>query len=91
MFEQDRRTGQLSITHDHFVAWIDFVDGRIVRARSSELDAGTHPVLMSVLDWKDGYFELTAGGPIQATPELQTSVTHLLLEHARLRDEAHRT
>ncbi len=90
MFEQDRKTGQLSITHDHFVATIDFADGRIVRARSTELDGGTHPVLMSVLDWKEGYFELTSGTPAQAEPEVEGSVTHLLLEHARLRDEAGR-
>lgn len=92
MFEQERKTGQLSITHEHFVAWIDFVDGRIVRARSSELEAGSHPVMMSVLDWKDGYFELVAGAPVSGDvePELAGSVTHLLLEHARLRDEAQR-
>jgi CheY-like chemotaxis protein len=90
MFEQERKTGQLSITHAHFVASIDFVEGRIVRARSSELDAGTHPVLMSVLDWKEGYFELVTGAPPAGAPELETSVTHLLLEHARLRDEAQR-
>jgi DNA-binding response OmpR family regulator len=91
MFEQDRKSGHLSIMHDHFVATIDFVDGRIIRARSSELDAGSHPVLMSLLDWKEGYFELThAETPTQAEPEIQGSVTHLLLEHARLRDEASR-
>ncbi len=91
MFEQERKTGQLSITHDHFVAWIDFTDGKIVRARSSVLDASSHDVLMSVLDWKDGYFELTTGVPLPVEPELETSVTHLLLEHARLQDESHRT
>lgn len=91
MFEQERKSGQLSVTHDHFVAWIDFVEGKIVRARSSELDAGSHPVLMAVLDWKEGYFELAAGTPVQTQPELEASVTHLLLEHARLRDETPRT
>ncbi len=90
MFEQERKTGQLSITHDHFVASIDFVEGKIVRARSSEIDAGSHPVLLSVLDWKDGYFELVTGKPPEGAPELETTVTHLLLEHARLRDEAER-
>jgi DNA-binding response OmpR family regulator len=87
MFEQERKTGQLSITHDHFVATIDFTDGKIVRARSTELEASSHDVVMSVLDWKDGYFELTTGVPLPVAPELETSVTHLLLEHARLQDE----
>jgi DNA-binding response OmpR family regulator len=91
MFEQERKTGQLSITHDHFVAWIDFSDGKIVRARSSVLEAPTRDILLSVLDWKDGYFELTTGVPLPVAPESETSsVTHLLLEHARLRDEGQR-
>ena len=89
MFEQDKKTGQLSVTHDELVAWIDFVDGRIVRARSSELeDSDAREVMMRVLDWKQGYFELAGGTPTLGKPELNTSITHLLLEHARLRDEA---
>jgi DNA-binding response OmpR family regulator len=91
MFEQEKKSGQLAVTHDHFVGWIDFLEGKIVRVRSSELDAESHPVLMALLDWKEGYFELSAGKPIHIKPELDSSVTHLLLEHARLRDEHQRT
>ncbi len=47
-------------------------------------------MIMSVLDWKEGYFELTAGVSEPVTPELEVSVTHLLLEHARLQDEGER-
>ena len=90
MFEQERKSGQLSVTRDHFVAWIDFLDGKIVRARSSELDGDSYGVMMSVLDWKDGFFELAAGAPVHGTPELTSTVTHLLLEHARVRDEGQR-
>jgi CheY-like chemotaxis protein len=89
MFEQDRTTGQLSVTRDQLVAWIDIVEGRIVRARASELDADSRGVMMHVLDWKDGFFELSAGAHTNKI-ELDTSVSHLLLEHARLRDEAAR-
>jgi hypothetical protein len=46
---------------------------------------------MNVLDWQAGYFELSAGTPAIAQAELAGSVTHLLLEHARLRDEALRS
>jgi DNA-binding response OmpR family regulator len=90
MFEQDKKTGQLSVTRDQLVAWIDFVDGKIVRARSSELEGDARTIVMTVLDWKHGYFELAGGAPTTATASDQplTSVTHLLLEHARLRDEA---
>jgi len=88
MFEQERKSGQLALTRDQVVAWVDFIDGKIVRARSTEIDADSRTVMMSVLDWQAGYFELVAGSPAVAPPELDTTVTHLLLEHARLRDEA---
>jgi len=45
---------------------------------------------MNVLDWQAGYFELSAGTPAVASPDLDITVTHLLLEHARRRDEAAR-
>lgn len=88
MFEQERKSGQLSVTRDQVVAWIDFVEGKIVRARSTEIDADSRSVMMNVLDWQVGYFELSAGAAAIAKPDLETSITHLLLEHARLRDEA---
>jgi len=87
MFEQERKSGQLSVTREHLVAFIDVVEGRVVRARSNEIDASSHDIMMSILDWKDGYFEVLSGGPAQIKPELDSSITHLLLDHARLRDE----
>jgi len=90
MFEQERTTGQLSVTRDQLVAWIDLVDGKIVRARSTEIDADSRTVMMNVLDWQLGFFELAAGAPAIAKPDLDTSVTHLLLAHAQLRDEGAR-
>jgi len=90
MFEQERKSGQLALTRDQLVAWIDFIDGRIVRARSTEIAADSRTVVMNVLDWQAGYFELSAGAPTIAIPELDASVTHLLLEHARRRDETAR-
>jgi DNA-binding response OmpR family regulator len=90
MFEQEKKTGQLSLTRDQIVAWIDFVGGKIVRARSSEVDGSARDIVLKVLDWRHGYFELTAGQPQSGTVEMDTTVTHLLLEHARLRDEASR-
>lgn len=88
MFEQERKSGQLALTRDQVVAWIDFVEGKIVRARSTEIDADSRSVMMNVLDWQAGYFELSSGTAAVAKPDLDSSVTHLLLEHARLRDEA---
>jgi DNA-binding response OmpR family regulator len=91
MFEQEKKSGHLSVTRDQLVAWIDFIDGKIVRARSTEIDADARTVMMNVLDWQIGYFELSAGTPRgPAGLEVETSVTHLLMEHARMRDEAAR-
>lgn len=90
MFEQEKKTGQLTITRDQLVAWIDFAAGQIVRARSSEVDGSARDIVLKVLDWKHGYFELSAGQPTPGTVELDMTVTHLLLEHARLRDETSR-
>jgi len=90
MFEQEKKSGQLAITRDQLVAWLDFVDGKIVCARSNEIDADSRTVVMNVLDWQAGYFELLAGSARPSVADLDTTVTHLLLEHARLRDEATR-
>ncbi len=61
------------------VAWIDFSEGKIVRARSSALDAGSHPVMISVLDWKEALLRADRGRcPERCAPELETSVTHPL-------------
>jgi DNA-binding response OmpR family regulator len=90
MFEQEKKTGQLTVTRDQLVAWIDFVAGKIVRARSSESEGNARDVVLKALDWKHGYFELSAGVATSGVVEMDTTVTHLLLEHARLSDEASR-
>jgi DNA-binding response OmpR family regulator len=90
MFEQDKKTGQLSVTRDQLVAWIDFVDGRIARAHSSGIAGTARAIVLAVLDWRDGYFELTSGIAATGAVEVDTTVTHLLLEHARLHDESTR-
>ncbi len=87
LFETEKKTGQLVVTRDQIVAWVDFVEGRIVRARSSDTEGDSRDVIMNVLDWRHGYFELSAGRPEPGKVELDVSVTHLLLEHARVRDE----
>jgi DNA-binding response OmpR family regulator len=87
LLENEKKTGQLVITRDQLMAWIDFADGSIVRARSSEVDADSRTALFRALDWRHGYFELSAGKPDVGSIELDATVTHLLLEHAQLRDE----
>lgn len=86
MMEIERKTGVLAVTSGETVAWLAFVDGRLLRARASDRRGDSRATLMRVLDWDRGNFELTAGGE-DVEPELAESVTHLLLEHARVHDE----
>ncbi len=86
MLEQERKTGVLRLTLDDTVAWLSFVDGRLVRARASDKRDDSRSTLMRVLSWTTGHFELSAGGA-EGDAELDDTVTHLLLEHARVTDE----
>lgn len=90
MIEHDRKTGVLTLTRSDQLAWLTFVDGRLVRVRASDGQGDSRSTLMRVLDWTDGYFEL-AGGAAEGDPELEESITHLLLEHARVSDERGRS
>ncbi len=87
MLEHDRKSCVLTLTHNEIVAWICFVDGQLVRVRASDVRGDSRSALMRVLDWSQGHFELSVGGA-DGPRELDESVTHLLLEHARIRDEA---
>jgi DNA-binding response OmpR family regulator len=87
VLEAEKKTGQLVITRDQLVAWIDFIEGRLVRAGSSQTVGDARQTLLAVLDWRHGFFELTAGKPEVGTAELDTSVGQLLLEHAQLQDD----
>jgi hypothetical protein len=71
------------------VAWLTFVDGRLYRVRASDARATSRSTLMRIIGWKTGHFELSAGAA-EGEPELDASVTHILLEHARVSDEKRR-
>jgi hypothetical protein len=43
--------------------------------------------MMSLLDWTHGSFEVVATEPEHADDAGLMPITHLLLEHARIRDE----
>src|SRR5512139_152547 len=88
MFEHERKSGQLVICHGVATGWIDLEDGRIVNARSTELIADPRSVLMHLLDWTSGRFELSTNPETRLPCELALPITHLLLEHARHRDES---
>jgi CheY-like chemotaxis protein len=87
LLEMERKTGRLVLKNGH-TAWIDVVDGRIVDAGWSLADDHARNIVMSVLDWSTGSFKLVAGSPPRRDPAIAMPITHLILEQARLRDEA---
>lgn len=86
MLERERKTGRLVLTSDTTI-WLDLVRGRIVDARSPS-GAGTWATIMTALDLREGWFELRRDEPAGVPGIEIDSITHLLLEHARWRDEA---
>ncbi len=88
MFEQERKSGSLLVTHEDAAYRVELAKGSVIDATSS-VDDTMHPraILMSLLDRAaNGTFELCA--PHQSIDDsIAMSITHLLLEHARLSDE----
>jgi hypothetical protein len=62
-------------------------EGHILKVESSAINGAPRERLMRLLDWHVGQFEFSPCA-IGGKDELQTSVTQVLLEHARVRDEA---
>jgi CheY-like chemotaxis protein len=85
MFEMERKTGRLTLTADD-VAWIDIAEGRIIGA-GTIAGLAPHAALAAMLELTSGTFELTA---LAEDGGLDLGITHVLLDHARAADEAHR-
>ena len=88
--EMEKKTGTLLLIGSG-VARLFLRDGRVLRA---EIEGATESqtsreVFMSVLDWNNGQFEFTPED-VQASDEIKTASTALLLEHARISDERKR-
>jgi DNA-binding response OmpR family regulator len=86
MLEQARKTGRLVVTRERERVTVDLFEGRIVDARAPG-GRSVHDVLMTMLDWTEGSFELATAAEAERGSDLAISVTHLLLEHARIADE----
>jgi CheY-like chemotaxis protein len=89
LMELERMSGRIVASNGH-AAWIDVVDGRVVDAGWSLGTSHPRSVVMSLLDWQHGSFKLVASPPSARDSDLSLPVTHLILEQARLRDEAAR-
>lgn len=87
LLEQQRKTGRIVVSAGH-AGWIDIVEGRIVDAGWSIDRSHPRTVVMQMLDWKQGTFKLAPSTNKRRDVDLALPITHLLLEQARLADEA---
>lgn len=87
LLEQERKTGRLVLKNGH-TAWIDLVEGRIVDAGWSLANDHARNVVFELLDWQSGSFRLLANASLRRDAGIAMAITHLLIEQARLRDEA---
>lgn len=88
LFEFERKSGILLVLHDGEIARIFVAEGKLLKVESNAQNGSTRPKdrLMRLLDWREGQFEFTPAA-IGGRDEIGVTVTALLLEHARTRDE----
>jgi CheY-like chemotaxis protein len=87
LLEQQRKTGRIVLSNGH-AAWIDIHEGKIIDAGWSHGAAHPRLVMMELLDWEHGTFKLVPSPARRRDSDLRLPITHLLLEQARIRDEA---
>jgi len=87
LFEFERKSGILLLLRDGEIARLFVSEGRILKVESSVGNGQPRERLMRLLDWHVGQFEFSPCA-IGGKDELGTSVTQVLLEHARVHDEA---
>ena len=88
LFEFERKSGILLVLRSGEIARIFVSEGKILKVESSATNGTSRPRdrLMRLLDWRDGQFEFSPAA-IGGRDEVGVTVTALLLEHARTRDE----
>jgi len=91
LIELERKTGMLTLRHpNNVIAQILVRDGRVVHAR---LEESPDPVdvdcVYHLLTWGGGSFEFLSCD-VEGPDRVQTATMHLLMEGARLLDEANR-
>jgi CheY-like chemotaxis protein len=87
MMELEKKTGRLVASNGN-AAWVDIVEGRVVDAGWSLGNNHPRAVVLALLDWQQGSFKLVATPAHGRETQLAMPITHLILEQARLRDEA---
>ncbi len=88
LLEFERKSGILLVIRNSEMGRVFISEGKIVKVEEGSGNDATRPRdhLMRLLDWSEGHFEFSPAA-IAGPDELGLSVTALLLEHARTRDE----
>jgi CheY-like chemotaxis protein len=86
--ELERKTGELLVIGEQ-TAHLWLCEGQLVRVNLNGAAAPSRTALFEVLGWRSGQFEF-ATQAIPSSGESRENITGLLLEHARLSDEANR-
>ncbi|MDB4959017.1 MAG: putative two-component system response regulator [Myxococcales bacterium] len=87
LFEFERKSGILLLLRGGDIARVFVSEGKILKVEASAGRGTPRERLMLLLDWRDGQFEFSPCS-IGGRDEVGTTVTQLLLEHARISDEA---
>jgi len=87
LFEFERKSGILSLVRDGENVRLFVAEGRVLTVESNLGNNGAPKQrLMELLDWPGGQFEFSPCA-IGGRDEVNTSITQVLLEHARSQDE----
>ena len=86
LLDFERKSGILLVLRHGEIARLFVSDGKILKVEGSTGNGVPRDRLMRLLDWRDGQFEFTPAA-IGGRDEVGATVTQLLLEHARAKDE----
>lgn len=87
LFEFERKSGILLLLRDGEIARLFVSEGKVLKVEGSTSTNGVpRQRLMQLLDWQAGSFEFSPCA-IGGRDELNVTITQILLEHARVRDE----
>ncbi len=86
LFEFERKSGILLLLRGGEIARVFVSEGQVLKCEASTGNGTPKDRVMRLLDWRDGQFEFSPAA-IGGKDEIGTSITALLLEHARLADE----
>ena len=89
LLEFERKSGIALVHAPGHLARLFVASGRVVKVEADDLGVDAVSAMMTLLDWHHGRFEFIAC-EVAGADELGMATSQILLEHARLRDEATR-